>query len=259
MVGKIKRLLSSNLIFFAVFIIFLGCGDDDGTRGMNTVAITVGGQVAKVDTSAAKSIMKVQRLIRRSGASKAWGLLNAAQNASRIWEFAGGPEVPGVGVSDDLAAVALDDRQVLVTGGFVPETNESGRQAYLFDPASGQFSPAADMLWVQGVFPTLTALADGRVLLAGGLDSDRRASNLTQLYDPASGQFVPGPPMADSRNGHIALPLPDGTVLVVGGLNATGDFLDTAELYDPLSDFFVRLSSTMDGGRNDFAGVVLRP
>jgi hypothetical protein len=115
--NKIDRLIRER--FNTVRGALSSCSDEDSSSNASTsVAIMVDGQVAKVDTAAARSIKMVQRLIRRSDASKSRGLLDAAQSFSSVWEFAGGPEVPGVGVSDDLTAVALDDRQVLVTGGF---------------------------------------------------------------------------------------------------------------------------------------------
>jgi hypothetical protein len=269
------------------------CGDDDSSsNASNSVAIMVGGQVAKVDTSAARSIKKVQRLIRRGGASKSRGLLDAAQSFSSVWEFAGGPEVPGVGVADDLTAVALDNRQVLVTGGFEPGSNESTSAAYLFDgnaetweilpnmnvarrshtmtrlqddqhieiaaaelfdPASQSFTPVQPPNEAYG-FHMAVRLNNGQVLIAGGgLNNGLKA----ELFDPSTEQFIPVADMlADAR---VAALLPDGTVLVAGGISADGDFLATAEFYDPLSDSFVRLSSTMDGGRNNFAGAVLQP
>jgi hypothetical protein len=55
-------------------------------------------------------------------------------------------------LADARVAALLPDGKVLLCGGFEATT------AQLFDPISGQFSRANDMLWVQGVFPTITIL-----------------------------------------------------------------------------------------------------
>ena len=115
---------------------------------------------------------------------------------------------------------------------------------------------------------TSTALADGRVLVAGGRSSALGVTATTRLYDPRFDPLSrritglsararsrrsiqlsfrpPGPwrapaPMHDARGYHTATLLPDGRVLVAGGFRslagagflAHGDPLASAELYDP--------------------------
>jgi hypothetical protein len=76
---------------------------------------------------------------------------------------------------------------------------------------------------------TATLLADGRVLLAGGLG----AETSTEIYDPATGETAEGPRLRSGRVGHASLLLPDGRVLLAGGWQGEGRPLTrTAELVD---------------------------
>ncbi len=84
--------------------------------------------------------------------------------------------------------------------------------------AGGGLQPARDMRVPRAVH-TATALADGRVLVAGGcIDPGcESATATTELYDPVKRRFVPGPRLTRPRVGHAAVRLRDGSVLVLGG------------------------------------------
>jgi hypothetical protein len=85
---------------------------------------------------------------------------------------------------------------------------------------------------------TATLLADGKVLIAGGVQW-LPTSSFTQtvlasaeLYDPERGTFTSTADMATPRAGHGAVLLPDGRVLIVGGGSTS------MELYDPSTRTF---------------------
>ncbi len=89
---------------------------------------------------------------------------------------------------------------------------------------------------------TATLLADGRVIVAGGIDfADQPLASVT-LYDPATGKFSPTGSMSTARAFDTATLLSDGRVLVAGGGPATwvhpGPDVASAELYDPKTGTF---------------------
>ncbi|MET0404657.1 MAG: kelch repeat-containing protein [Cystobacter sp.] len=73
---------------------------------------------------------------------------------------------------------------------------------------------------------TATLLADGRVLLAGGVRVDAEGARTTvssvEVFDPRSGALERLPALDSARAFHTATRLPDGRVLLVGGEVETG-------------------------------------
>jgi hypothetical protein len=149
----------------------------------------------------------------------------------------------------DTATLLLDGR-VLMTG-------ESKRMAFgnytvavyttaaeLYDPATGKFTPTGSMIQPQGG-ATVTRLADGRVLFAGGAQFSSSGGQLVitrlataELYDPTTGTFSTTGSMTHPRNDHTAALLPSGEVLIAGGDLNSSDEDRTAELYDPATGTF---------------------
>jgi hypothetical protein len=78
---------------------------------------------------------------------------------------------------------------------------------------------------------SLTRLADGRVLLAGGYATGH-ALTTVELYDPVTSTWSETGPMNEGRAHHSATLLADGRVLVTGGFGVAGH-LASAEVYDP--------------------------
>jgi hypothetical protein len=86
----------------------------------------------------------------------------------------------------------------------------------------------------------IEALADGRVLLAGGQEySQGPVMESCELYDPVLRQFYPGAPMAIPAAFALSTRLSDGRVLIVGGF---GD-PQAAQLFDPKSSTFALTGS----------------
>ncbi len=82
---------------------------------------------------------------------------------------------------------------------------------------------------------TATQLANGKVLIFGGLGSGLAGA---ELYDPASGRFVTTGQPAVMRIGHTATLLQNAKVLIAGGMDGGENKLASAELYDPTSGTF---------------------
>jgi hypothetical protein len=92
---------------------------------------------------------------------------------------------------------------------------------------------------------TATALADGRILIVGGVysvfdksqGSTGKTTATAELYDPATETFTPTGSLATARYGHTATLLPGGQVLIAGGMNGTA-YVMGGELYDPKTGTF---------------------
>ena len=85
---------------------------------------------------------------------------------------------------------------------------------------------------------TATRLADGKVLITGGIGPSFVTSLTAELYDPDAGTFSAVGPMGAARYNHTATLLTNGKVLITGGVGAGGTALATAELYDPDTQTF---------------------
>jgi hypothetical protein len=148
-------------------------------------------------------------------------------------------------------ATLLKDGRVLVTGGAGEPKKKGGQgkvlaSTELYDPTTDTWSPSGDMSTPRA-YHTATTLADGRVLIAGGVsttdglskaDATDPAPKSAEIYDPASGTFAPVDALVAARIGHSATLLPDGHVLLAGGYDqASKDhpFAATAELFDPVT------------------------
>jgi len=78
---------------------------------------------------------------------------------------------------------------------------------------------------------TMTLLANGKVLVAGGYNGSAVTINAA-LYDPATGAWASTGAMPTPHYGHTATLLANGKVLVAGGYNGSA-YVATAALYDP--------------------------
>jgi hypothetical protein len=144
-------------------------------------------------------------------------------------------------------AIRLLDGRVLVTGAAnVPYTAESlglNGIVEIFDPVTERWSLAAPMLTPR-VAHSMTLLADGRVLAAGGVDDRDGTLASAEIYDPATDTWRFTAPMNEGRLTHTATRLRDGTVLVTGG--RTDDFWEvvtpSTEIFDPATEAWTALA-----------------
>jgi hypothetical protein len=104
----------------------------------------------------------------------------------------------------------------------------------------------------------LAALADGRVLVAGGQTRDVGTDPLSssELFDPATREFVPAGPMGVARFAASAVTLNDGTVLVAGGDTGYGQLTSDAEIFHPDTGRFSAAGS-MHADRANAASILL--
>ncbi len=134
----------------------------------------------------------------------------------------------------------------------------SATSVVLVTANSSPFSPAGNLVHERR-FHTATLMADGKVLVAGGLNTNNcpDASDLAELYDPASRSFAPSSSMTSPRYNQTATLLQNGKVLITGGNSFNFECSDqngsgkvtSAELYDPSSGSF-----TPTGSMNEARG-----
>ena len=101
---------------------------------------------------------------------------------------------------------------------------------------------------------TATVLADGRVLIVGGLDGTG-ALTAAEIFDPSTNSFQAVGRLAFPRYGHTATLLTNGLVLIAGGQNLNGS-LNSAELFDPSTGIFSTLTATMGAARSGHTATI---
>ncbi len=173
-------------------------------------------------------------------------------------------------------ATLLQNGKVLLAGGYhlVGPFATGTDTAEVFDPVSGSFTAVGSTMTSVRYEHTATALANGKVLIAGGsmvgnvpvpvlggVPGVTNVSNTAELFDPSSGTFTAISPsvMSQPRTTHTATLLPNGKVLLTGGYNggASGPIIgpaawnNSADLFDPGSNTFTpALPATMTSRRS---------
>src|SRR5437868_2257173 len=165
--------------------------------------------------------------------------------ASGTWKPTGNLVTPRISGE----AVPLPDGSVLLTGGgqgifqnwdYSPYSLSSTER---YDPATGRWSPAADMPWGMS-FHRAVPLPSGEVLVVGGTDAGCVDVGFreTFTYDPATQAWSITGGLSVGRWDFTAVGLPDGRVLAAGGITlgplatASGAALEltsTAEIFTP--------------------------
>ena len=136
-------------------------------------------------------------------------------------------------------ATLLPDGRVLVAGGYNPQPSIGILNSVeIYDPATGVWTSTSSPMSTARSNATATLLANGKVLVAGGVYGDTQGLSSAELFDPATGIWTPTGSMNSARYNHTATLLPDGRVLVAGGDSgktaSSGTYpVNAAELYDP--------------------------
>jgi hypothetical protein len=163
--------------------------------------------------------------------------------AARIFDPALGTStaLPAPPTASAGRAALLADGRVLVVG---------GTGADLFDPAAnagaGGWTPTSPMSTPR-TGHTMTTLADGTVLVAGGQNGGVPLLS-AEVFDPAgnggAGSWRATGFLTDPRIDHAASLLPDGSVLVAGGrVDQASSAVPSSEIYDAASGSWTRLAT----------------
>ena len=120
------------------------------------------------------------------------------------------------------SATLLPDGRVFIAGNviLVPDVNgayDAGSPTTeIYDPATSQFSATANMTTARGNHVAML-LANGEVLLAGGVDANGYPQSSAELFDPTAGTFATTGGLQTPLESQAAVRLQDGRILVVGG------------------------------------------
>jgi hypothetical protein len=152
--------------------------------------------------------------------------LNSSLVCEQAWFRYSGPTIPRA-----APAVLLADGRVGLLGG-ENRSNQALSGVELFDPVSTTWSPAGRLLQARKEH-AVTLLADGRVLVTGGLSDDASSPNrpilTAELYDAAARESRWTTQMPRERVRHKTLLLQDGRVALFGGALST-----TIDIFDPV-------------------------
>lgn len=131
------------------------------------------------------------------------------------------------------AATLLGDGTVLISGG----NTESGSgftafsSAELYNTVAGTFAATSGSMTIARYAHTATPLADGTILIAGGVPSYFNVSASAEIYSPSNKTFTATGSLHTARAFHTATPLSGTTVLVAGGETSSNGAISTAEIY----------------------------
>jgi hypothetical protein len=144
------------------------------------------------------------------------------------------------GRASGFTATLLSNGKVLIVGG-TPDPSRGffvATDAELYDPFTGTFARTGD-LNVRREGHTATLLANGKVLIAGGVDSGDEAIAAAELYDTETGTFTPtggiGEGVASVQRATL---LPDGTVFALAHVENLFSYGDYAVRYYPSTSSF---------------------
>jgi N-acetylneuraminic acid mutarotase len=132
-------------------------------------------------------------------------------------------------------AALLQSGQVLCAGGFT--SAGAGARAtgasQVYDPSAGRWSATADLPLGVADEP-MTALRDGRVLVAGGFTAaSGSVSSLAEIYQPSSLTWSPVARMPVGVAGAATVLLASNDVLVAGGQLAPGAATAASQVFHP--------------------------
>jgi len=163
------------------------------------------------------------------------------------------------------APVKLNDGRVFVSGGLgvydpldLAATMASGRvTTEIYDPSTDSWSAGPDLPKSRALH-SASLLADGRVLIAGGIEVTTvfgvpipNVSNECQIYDPLTNSLSSAAAYTSGSALQGQLTLPTGKVLLVGGVDidlAALNFtpLDQTHLYDPATNTWTKTTDLDD-------------
>ena len=156
------------------------------------------------------------------------------------------------------SGILLSNGKVLAIGGvyYTGSAYASRQSSELFDPATNTWSTSGNLITSRrGHFAV--RLANGNVLVGGGVTGSNTYLASVELYDVATGTFTAKASMPAARGDTNAALLPNGNVIVMGGYNSSNGHMKTAVVYDVTGNSWSTLSSQMNSQHSNGSAVVV--
>jgi hypothetical protein len=133
----------------------------------------------------------------------------------------------------NATVVALPDGRALFVGGGVHDMGESRAEVDAYDPKKDGVAPFARLVHAR-IHPGAAVLADGRVVVVGGITDEDEPESSIEIYEPATRAFREVPATLDAeRLSPFAIPMKDGRVLMGGGTVLPAGNERDAYVFDP--------------------------
>ncbi len=132
-----------------------------------------------------------------------------------------------------MTVTALPGGRALAVGGRSRTANSDAFVADVeaFDPKSNTWQPVAPLAAARGEHGAV-ALADGRVVVAGGATYDALLAS-AEIFDPGTDTWKDAGHLGEARGGFAMALAGDGRVVVAGGYGMAPSYVKTAEAFDP--------------------------
>lgn len=132
------------------------------------------------------------------------------------------------------SATLLADDSVLLAGGESDRRDDEKVEPVLASTElwrDGKITLAAPMV-IPRAKHSATRMADGSVLVAGGVGRGNKAITFVERWDPATQRWSDAAPLRTARYQHSATLLDDGRLMVAGGIGIDGKPLRSVEILD---------------------------
>jgi hypothetical protein len=170
----------------------------------------------------------------------------AHAQAAGKWQFTGSMANGHSNWSNTGFAQFPDGRVLAISGSSGPGLLTPAAEIY--DPGTGQWTPAGTLNNARFAFGPPSVLSDGDVLVAGGHDVNVNDYATAELYDPATSQWAFTGSLNTARRYPVQVELANGEVLVATGSSGPPTctrYLSSAELYNPATGQWTYTGSTL--------------